>query len=125
MLRMAGNDDALLAWRKHFPILRHSTYMISHSLGAMPDRARERMQEYAEAWANRGIRAWEEGWWEMPMTVGNLVGRIIGAGEGEVGMQQNVSICQWMVAAYYVCRARGNKLITNRINLPENNPMYN
>ena len=72
----------------------HTTYMISHSLGAMPERTRARMQEYTDTWAERGIRAWEEGWWMMPVTVGDLIGRIIGAGEGEVVMQQNVSICQ-------------------------------
>ena len=54
--------DELLAWRKEFPILSHTTYMISHSLGAMPARTRERMAEYTDMWASRGIRAWEEGW---------------------------------------------------------------
>src|SRR6202035_804327 len=91
MLRM---DDPLLAWRKEFPILGHTTYMISHSLGAMPSRAADRTREFTDTWATRGIRAWEEGWWEMPIAVGNLIGAIIGAGEGEVVMQQNVSICQ-------------------------------
>ena len=88
----AAAQDALLEWRKEFPILGSTTYMISHSLGAMPERTRARMAEYAETWASRGIRAWEEGWWMMPITVGDLVGRIIGAGEGEVVMHQNVSI---------------------------------
>src|SRR5437764_11192964 len=74
--------DPLLAWRKEFPILETSTYMISHSLGAMPRRTAARVQEFADTWASRGIRAWEEGWWEMPVTVGNLIGSIIGAGEG-------------------------------------------
>src|SRR5579871_1138450 len=86
--------DPLLAWRKEFPILSHTTYMISHSLGAMPERTTGRLREFSDTWATRGIRAWEEGWWNMPITVGNLVASIIGAGEGEVVMQQNVSICQ-------------------------------
>jgi len=39
--------DALLAWRKEFPILSHTTYMISHSLGAMPKRTVDaRIHEY-------------------------------------------------------------------------------
>src|ERR1700674_1014043 len=100
--------DPLLRWRAEFPILAHTVYMISHSLGAMPARAADRMQEFAGAWATRGIRAWEEGWWEMPITVGNLVGRIIGAGEGEVVMQQNVSICQWVIASCFDWNARRN-----------------
>ena len=32
--------DPLLAWRKEFPILEKTNYLISHSLGAMPRRAR-------------------------------------------------------------------------------------
>lgn len=117
-------NDPLLAWRKEFPILSHSTYMISHSLGAMPRRTRARMQEYTDTWASRGIRAWEEGWWMMPVTTGNLIGRIIGAGEGEIVMQQNVSICQWIVASCFDWRARRNKLVTDALNFPSNNYIY-
>src|SRR5690349_12520363 len=78
--------DPLLAWRKEFPVLEKTVYLISHSLGAMPRRTRDRLNEYADIWSTRSIRAWEEGWWEMPIAVGNLVGSIIGAGEGEVTM---------------------------------------
>jgi kynureninase len=98
--------------------------MISHSLGAMPQRARVRMNEYADAWAERGIRAWEEGWWEMPITVGNLIGRIIGAGDGEVVMHQNVSVCQSIVASCFDWRAPRNKLVTDALNFPSNNYIY-
>ncbi len=123
----AGLDtatDPLLAWRKEFPILGSTTYMISHSLGAMPERARARMQEFTDTWATRGILAWEEGWWMMPITVGNLVGSIIGAGEGEVVMQQNVSICQNVVTSCFDWRARRNKLVTDALNFPSNNYIY-
>jgi kynureninase len=116
--------DPLLAWRKEFPILAHTTYMISHSLGAMPARVRARMAEFADTWAERGIRAWEEGWWEMPVAVGNLIGRIIGAGEGEVVMQQNVSICQWIVTSCFDWNGRRNKLVTDALNFPSNNYIY-
>jgi kynureninase len=116
--------DPLLAWRSEFPILAHTTYMISHSLGAMPQRARTAMNEFADAWAGRGIRAWEEGWWEMPVTVGNLIGRIIGAGEGEVVMHQNVSVCQSIVTSCFDWHARRNKLVTDALNFPSNNYIY-
>ena len=116
--------DPLLAWRKEFPILANTTYMISHSLGAMPERTRARMQEFTDIWAGRGILAWEEGWWMMPVTVGNLVGSIIGAGEGEVVIQQNVSICQNVIASCFDWRARRNKLVTDGLNFPSNNYIY-
>ena len=121
---MANRNDTLLAWRKEFPILGHTTYMISHSLGAMPDRTRARMQEYTDTWADRGIRAWEEGWWMMPVTTGNLIGRITGAGEGEIVMQQNVSICQSIVASCFDWNAPRNKLVTDGLNFPSNNYIY-
>jgi kynureninase len=116
--------DPLLAWRPEFPILGHTTYMISHSLGAMPRRTADRTAEFAATWAERGIRAWEEGWWEMPVTVGNLIGAIIGAGDGEVIVQQNVSMCQWVVTSCFDWRGRRNKLVTDGLNFPSNDYVY-
>src|SRR5438132_7797698 len=89
-----GNMDQLLEWRKEFPILETTVYMISHSLGAMPRGVYKKLEEYADTWATRGIRAWSEGWWDMPLTVGDKIGKLIGANPGEVVMHQNVSICQ-------------------------------
>jgi kynureninase len=116
--------DSLLAWRAEFPILSHTTYMISHSLGAMPRRTADSVGEFTRTWAERGIRAWEEGWWEMPITVGNLVGAIIGAGEGEVTMQQNVSICNAIVTSCFDWSGRRNKLVTDALNFPSNHYLY-
>jgi kynureninase len=117
-------DDPLLAWRKEFPILGHTTYLISHSLGAMPRRAADALQEFADTWASRGIRAWDEGWWEMPVSVGDLIGSIIGAGPGEVAMHQNVSICQWMAASCFDWNGPRNKLVTEGLNFPSNDYIY-
>jgi len=98
--------------------------MISHSLGAMPRRVFESMDEFTDMWAARGIRAWEEGWWDMPITIGNLIGQIIGAGPGEVVMQQNVSICQWIVTSCFDWSGPRNKLVTDGLNFPSNDYIY-
>jgi kynureninase len=58
----------------------------------MPRRVEQRLREYAETWATRGIRAWAEGWWTMPSTVGDQVGRIVGAPAGSTVMHQNVAV---------------------------------
>lgn len=118
--------DKLLEWRKEFPILDNTVYMISHSLGAMPRRTRDRLQEYADLWATRGIRAWEEGWWMMPTTVGDLVGKIIGAGPGEVVMHQNVSICQSIInSCFDFSNSKRNKIVSESLNFPSNLYIYN
>lgn len=116
--------DPLLRWRSEFPILDKTTYMISHSLGAMPRRTYDSVREYADAWATRGIRAWEEGWWMMSSTVGNLIGEIIGAGEGEVVMHQNVSVCQSIVVSCFDWSRGRNKLVTDGLNFPSNSYIY-
>ena len=116
--------DELLAWRREFPILERTTYMISHSLGAMPRGAEDALREYTNVWATRGIRAWEEGWWEMPLRVGDLVGSIIGAAKGSVAMHQNVSVCQTIVTSCFDWSGRRNKLVTDGLNFPSNEYIY-
>ncbi|HKG21831.1 MAG TPA: aminotransferase class V-fold PLP-dependent enzyme [Blastocatellia bacterium] len=116
--------DELLEWRKEFPILDKTVYLISHSLGAMPRRTYAALNEYAEAWATRGIRAWAEGWWEMPLAIGDLVGRIIGAGPGEVVMHQNVSICQSIINSCLDFSGKRNKVVSEGLNFPSNFYVY-
>lgn len=116
--------DELLEWRKEFPILDSTVYMISHSLGAMPRRTRDRLQEYADMWATRGIRSWDEGWWMMPKTVGDMIGRIIGAGEGEIVMHPNVSICQSIIAGCLDFSGKRNKIVSESMNFPSNLYIY-
>ncbi len=98
--------------------------MISHSLGAMPRATSDALQDFAETWATRGIRAWEEGWWDMPVTAGDLIGSIIGAAPCEVVMHQNVSVCQWVVTSCFDWRGKRNKLVTDGLNFPSNNYIY-
>jgi kynureninase len=110
--------DELLKWRGEFPILDKSVYLISHSLGAMPRSTFDRLHEYAEVWATRGVRAWAEGWWEMPVTVGDEVGRIIGAPPGTVVMHQNVSICQSLILSCFDPKPPRNKIVCEELNFP-------
>src|SRR3954467_10967709 len=63
----------------------------------MPAKVEERVAEYARTWRERGIRAWGEGWWTMPLEVGDQIGRIVGAPPGWVGMHQNVTIAAAVV----------------------------
>ena len=86
--------DPLLRFRAEFPILASTTYLVSNSLGAMPRRVPERLAEYAERWATRGVRAWAEGWWSMPVSVGDEIAPLIGAGAGEVAMVPTVTQAQ-------------------------------
>ena len=117
-------QDPLLTWRSEFPILEHTTYMISHSLGPMPRRVHAALHEFADMWAARGIRSWDEGWWSMPVTCGDLIGSIIGAPKSRVVMHQNVSICQSIVTSCFDWSGTRNKLVTDGLNFTSNEYIY-
>ena len=110
--------DDLLKWRLEFPILGNTVYLISHSLGAMPRETSTLLTEYAETWATRGVRAWAEGWWDMPVTTGNEVAKIIGADPETVVMHQNVSICQSLILSCFEPTPKRNKIVYSELNFP-------
>jgi kynureninase len=86
--------DPLLALRGEFPILERCTYLVSNSLGAMPRTVPDRLAEYVDLWAERGVRAWADAWWQMPVGVGDEIAPLIGGRAGEVAMMPNVSNAQ-------------------------------
>ena len=110
--------DELLQWRSEFPILDKTVYLISHSLGAMPRRTYDRLREYADIWASRGVRAWAEGWWNMPVSIGDELAKIIGADPGTVVMHQNVSICQSLILSALEPTPQRNKIVYSELNFP-------
>jgi kynureninase len=112
------------AYRDRFPILEHTTYLINHSLGAMPAAAERRVAEYAETWKTRGIRAWAEGWWTMPLTVGDQVGRIIGAPAGSTVMHQNVAVAEAIVLSCFRPVGARNRVVYERGNFPSVRYLY-
>ncbi|HYK38973.1 MAG TPA: aminotransferase class V-fold PLP-dependent enzyme [Candidatus Eremiobacteraceae bacterium] len=108
----------LTKWRGEFPILDRATYMISNSLGAMPRRVYENLQAYADLWSHRGVRAWEEGWWEMAVGVGDKIAPLIGAEPGEISLHQNVTQTQAVIASCFDFRGTRNKVVMTDLEFP-------
>src|SRR2546421_4533881 len=116
---------SLTEYRDRFPILRDTTYLINHSLGAMPALAEERVAEYARTWRERGIRAWAEGWWEMPLTVGDQIGRLIGPPPGSTVMHQNVAVAEAIiVSCFRPVDPRRNRVVYEEGNFPSVRYLY-
>jgi kynureninase len=116
--------DELLGYRDRFPILAKTTYLINHSLGAMPAAVEERLLEYARAWNTRGVRAWEEGWWELPLTVGDQIARIVGAPPGSVSMHQNVTIAEAIVLSCFSPGGERRRIVYEEGNFPSVRYLY-
>jgi kynureninase len=123
--RPSVSSTDLTSYRDRFPILEHTTYLINHSLGAMPAAAEERMAEFARTWRERGIRAWGEGWWELPLTVGDQIGRIIAAPPGSTVMHQNVAIAEAIVLSCFRPVDPGrNRVVYEEGNFPSVRYLY-
>jgi kynureninase len=123
--RPSAASTDLTSYRDRFPILEHTTYLINHSLGAMPAAAEERVAEYAQTWKQRGIRAWAEGWWEMPLTVGDQIGRIIGAPPGSTVMHQNVAVAEAIVlSCFHPVDPHRNRVVYEEGNFPSVRYLY-
>ena len=101
----------LLEYRDRFPILESTTYLINHSLGAMPAEAARRLERYAHEWATRGARAWGEGWWDSAFSAGDLVGSIVGAPPGTTVMHQNVTVAEAVVLSCFALEPPRNRVV--------------
>src|SRR4051794_30886587 len=101
----------LTDYRDRFPILATTTYLINHSLRAMPAEAERRLEQFAREWKTRGARAWGEGWWNSVFTVGDLVGSIIGAPPGSTVMHQNVTVAEAIVLSCFDLQPPRNRIV--------------
>jgi kynureninase len=117
-------NDPLLVFRGEFPILERSTYLVSNSLGAMPRAVPDRLAEYVDEWAELGVRAWGEGWWSMPVDVGNEIAPLIGADAGEVVMVPNVTIGQATVLSSLAYTAPRNTIVMTGLDFPSVRYVY-
>ncbi len=111
-------SDDLLRYRAEFSIVETSTYLISNSLGAMPRGVYDALHQYADTWATRGVRAWEESWWMLAAEVGDEIGALMNAPRGSVSTHQNVTTCQAVVASCFDFSGQRNKIVYDDLNFP-------
>jgi kynureninase len=116
--------DELLTWRREFPILDTCTYLVSHSLGAMPRKAADYLQEFAEMWSMRGVRAWHEGWWEVGRETGNLLAPILGVRPGTISMHQNVTVAQGIIASCFTYAGPRRRIVMTDLEFPSNHYLF-
>lgn len=116
--------DPLLAFRSEFPILDRTTYLVSHSLGAMPRTVADRLAEYVDTWAELGVRAWANGWWEMPIDVAGEIAPLLGAARGEVAMVPNVSLGQAAIISALDYSSPRDRIVMTELDFPSVRYVY-
>jgi kynureninase len=115
---MPTSTDDLSRWRPEFPILDSAVYLISNSLGAMPRGVSDSLADYARTWATRGVRAWEERWWELALEVGNRIAGIVGAAPGSISMHPNVTTAEMVVLSCFLPHGRRRRIVCPAMDFP-------
>jgi kynureninase len=95
--------DPLAGLRQRFLLPADVVYLDGNSLGALPAAVPPAV-EYAvrRQWGTGLVRSWNtHAWWEAPQRVGDMIGRLVGAGPGQtlVGDSTSVQIYNALTAA--------------------------
>jgi len=118
------DDAAVRRWRQEFPILDTCTYLVSHSLGAMPRKTSEYLQAFADTWSSRGVRAWYEGWWEVGRETGNLLVPVLGVAPNTISMHQNVTVAQAIIASCFAYEGPRRRIVMSDLEFPSNHYLF-
>lgn len=95
-------------------------YLDGNSLGRMPKTAAQLGNDLInQQWADRLIRSWGEGWLEMPVQIGDKIGKLIGANPGEVLLADSTTINLFKLASAALQHQTGrSKILTDDLNFP-------
>ena len=114
-------QDKLASFREAFLIDDPNlVYLDGNSLGRLPKAAIERAKKIVEEeWGRDLIRGWNKGWWEAPSRVGDKIGKIIGAAEGQTLVGDTVSLDLFKLAtAALMLQPNKTRIITDTFNFP-------
>ncbi len=113
---MLDDEAELLAARAEFPTLTRGVHLISHSLGAMPARARAEATRFLDEWEGDSIASWSEHWLPAVRALGDGIARVLGGAPGTVTILPNVSIAQTVVASALDFQGPRRKVVYDDLN---------
>ena len=90
----ADRQDPLAHLKEQFDLPPNVLYMDGNSLGVLPKTAAPRAaQVIADEWGSGLIRSWNTaGWFDLPARLGDKLGRLLGACEGELVVTDTTSL---------------------------------
>jgi kynureninase len=114
-------QDPLARYREQFVIEDSGLiYLDGNSLGRLPRAVIERVKNTVEEqWGADLIRGWNKGWWDAPSRIGDRIGSLLGAAEGQVLVGDQTSINLFKLATAALTLKTGRKrIITDTFNFP-------
>ena len=119
--RQLDAADELASFRDAFVLSDPDLiYLDGNSLGRLPRKTVERMRAVVEQeWGTDLIRGWNAGWYEAPGRIGDKIGRLLGAGSGQVVVSDSTSVNLFkLVMAALVARPDRKRIVSSVLNFP-------
>jgi kynureninase len=113
--------DPLAAFRAEFLIADDGiVYMDGNSLGRPPAAVADALERVVRAgWGERLIRAWTEGWMDVPLALGDQIGALLGAAAGQVAVADSTTVCFYKAASAALdARPGRTEIVTDPGNFP-------
>ncbi|WP_275285845.1 kynureninase [Halomonas elongata] len=98
--RELDRQDPLAGFKSHFTLPEGVLYLDGNSLGAQPTAARKAVAETMDQWRDELIKGWNQGWFDAPERLGNLLAPVLGASEGEVVVTDNITLNIFKLLGY-------------------------
>ncbi|UAL28916.1 aminotransferase class V-fold PLP-dependent enzyme [Nocardioides rotundus] len=114
---MAPNDPLAAYLDRFVPGPAGLVYFDGNSLGRPLRATADRLGDFVEQeWAGRLIRGWDEGWYDLPLTVGDELGRVVlGAAPGQVFVGDSTTVLLYKLARAAVDHQRGRDAARDEI----------
>lgn len=110
-------DATLSAVRAEFPLLEKVTYLNSNSTGAFPRGMEAVLQRYGQTLQNWRDEAWE-GWWADWLGYMDAVARFIGAPDGSVVTDTNLTTLLGRLGTCFDYRGERRRVVTTDLEFP-------
>ncbi len=121
LARRLDRADPLAGHRHRFHLPEPDLiYLDGNSLGMLPLDAIRTVRDVTEQqWGERLIRAWNEGWWDLQIELGDLLGPLLGASPGEVIISDSTSVNLYKLAwAALSAQPERSTIVTDDLNFP-------
>ncbi|MGW4797169.1 kynureninase [Nonomuraea sp. NPDC004297] len=119
-------EDPLREFKDEFELPEGVIYLVGNSLGALPRRTAERVRRAVEdEWGRQLVGGWNHaGWYDQPLTAGDRIAPLIGAGPGQVVVGNTTSIAVFQaVAAALRLRPERRVIVSDTRNFPTDHYM--
>lgn len=92
--------DPLAPFKARFALPEGMLYLDGNSLGAQPLAARDALAATRDQWRDELIKGWNQGWFDAPERLGDLLAPLIGAGKSEVIVTDNITLNIFKLLGY-------------------------